>query len=423
MSQEMPFGSAGSQEKPQGISSQAAESSRVDLQRRLEYLGLTEADADRLRTMLPDFDASGDAFVEAFYEHLFAFNETKQFLNDSEMVARLRTLQRAHFKSLLEAEWSEEYVEERTSVGRAHAHVGLSPQWFLGAHSLYVQHCLRGLMGNADGKADENAEKGLTLMKVIFLDIGLTLDAYFDQSTEELRQALDLYWRANDELRRFAQLASHDLKTPIATVANLCDETLDEFGDEMPEGARELIRSARDRVFKTSTMIDELLESTLRAHEEESFGVVDLGEVFSDILDRLKKKMAEKDVEVSLPNTFPKVRGDRARFREAIYNLLANAVKFMDKSPGQIDVTAEIEEGGTQCVVSITDNGPGIPESELQRIFVPFHRLNEHRDTPGSGLGLYFTMYLLEREGGRIWAESKLGQGSCFRMQLNCSSK
>jgi len=392
------------------------EPERVDLDRRLAYLSLTEKDAERLRSMLPQFAASGDEFVDSFYDHLFSFEETKRFLTDPVIVARLRELQRRHFESLLEANWSDDYVEERIRIGRAHAHVGLGPQWFLGAHSLYVQHCLQQF---AAAKSDdgEMGELFLALVKVIFLDIGLTLDAYFEQSTEELRRALDLYWKANDELRRFAQLASHDLKTPIATVANLCDETLDEFGDQMPEGARELIRLARDRVFKTSTMMDELLESTLRAHEDESLGLVDLKEIFTDAFDRLQDKLDEKQVKVTMSSRFPEIRGDKARLREAFYNLLANAVKFIDKDPGLIEIESELSE--TQCLITVRDNGPGIPKAELERVFAPFHRLAEHREKPGSGLGLYFTMYLIEREGGKIWAESEVGVGSRFCVLLN----
>jgi len=409
--------SANRKDSRQGGAPLPQEKETVNLDRRLAYLGLEASDAKRLQSMIPAFEDSGDAFVEDFYKHLFAFDETKQFLTDPVIVARLRELQKDHFKSLLEADWNNEYVDHRTKVGRAHAHVGLSPQWLLGAHSQYVQYCLRNLAAEQGSEFDGVTERFLSLIKVIFLDVGLTLDAYFEQSTEELRQALELYWKANDELRRFAQLASHDLKTPIATVANLCDETLDEFGDEMPEGARDLIRSARDRVFKTSTMIDELLESTLRAHTEESYSRVELKSVFADSLDRLKFKLEEKKIQVSLPDNLPDIQGDKARLREAFYNLLSNAVKFIDKDPGHIDIAVEESEG--RCLLTIQDNGPGIPEAELQRIFAPFHRLTEHRERPGTGLGLYFTKYLIDRDGGKIWAESEPGKWSRFCVILN----
>ena len=107
------------------------------------------------------------------------------------------------------------------------------------------------------------SDKTVSLLKVIFLDIGLTLDAYSEQATHGLRQALELLLKANAELRQFAHLTSHDLKTPLATVANLCDETIDEFGAEMPQEARKLIEAVRNRVFRMSATIDDLLSSTI----------------------------------------------------------------------------------------------------------------------------------------------------------------
>src|SRR5689334_22277441 len=105
-----------------------------------------------------------------------------------------------------------------------------------------MQHSCRAFAALQWEEVQQYVEQVLPLIKVIFLDIGLTLDAYFSQATQRLREALDMYWKANDDLRRFAQLTSHDLKTPLATVANLCDEVLDEFGDEIPVEAREMIR-------------------------------------------------------------------------------------------------------------------------------------------------------------------------------------
>ena len=99
------------------------------------------------------------------------------------------------------------------------------------------------------------------------------------------------------------------------------------------------------------------------------------------------------------------------------YNLLSNAAKFVDGRSGRMEIATDLSDG--RCIVSVQDNGPGIPAEELERIFVPFHRLPMHRDRPGSGLGLYFAKKLVEQQGGRIWAQSEPGEGSCFFVQLN----
>jgi signal transduction histidine kinase len=388
----------------------------TDLTRRLDFLEITEADRQRLRELAPELKSCASAFVEAFYRHLFAFEETARFLQDPVLVARLKESQQSHLESMLEADWNKDYVERRYRVGDVHAQVGISPQMFLGAYNQYLQFCVRTLSAQFEPSIREYAEQMLSLQKAVFLDIGLTLEAYFSQSTQRLRQALDLVYQANTELRQFAQLTSHDLKTPLATVANLCDEALDEFRDEMPAEAAKLIESARNRAFRMSTVIDELLSSTISLHSEESQGEVSSEQVIAESLDQLRPLLDQKQVEVTVARRLPSVLGDRARIREVFYNLLSNAVKFIDKRKGRITIAYTLRD--EECVFSIADNGTGIPAEELSRVFVPFRRLPAHRDIPGSGLGLYFVKTIVEQQGGRIWVESEVGSGSCFYVLL-----
>jgi len=388
----------------------------IDLAGRLAFLGLKPEDARTLHELAPIFQDFADRFVAAFYEHLFSFEPTAQFLQDPERLARLKQMQRQYFESLLQAGWNKNYVEHRNRIGQTHRDVGLAPEWFLGAYSFYLQHCFRGFAAQHSDEAREFVEKLLPLVKVILLDIGLTLDAYFAQATQKLRQALNLYWRANDDLRRFAQLTSHDLKTPLATVANLCDEALDEFGSQMPPEARELIRAARDRTFQNSRMIDELLSSTLSMHAPDAQASVSMDDVLHDVRDRVAAAATAKGVTLELPSHPPAVWGNKVRLREAFYNLVSNAIKFLDKPQGKIGI--HVEPHDQKALFIVADNGPGIPQEELESIFVPFRRLPSHRHLPGSGLGLYFTKQLIESEGGRIWVESTVGKGSRFFVQL-----
>jgi signal transduction histidine kinase len=104
------------------------------------------------------------------------------------------------------------------------------------------------------------------------------------------------------------------------------------------------------------------------------------------------------------------------RLREVLGNLFSNAVKFIDRRPGKIAVTCQTTADA--CTLCVADSGPGIPPDELDRVFVPFRRLPQHRDRPGSGLGLYFAKTLVDQQGGRIWAESTPGEGARIFVQL-----
>ena len=394
-----------------------AESARpLNLDERLKFLQLTPDDAARLQALGPRFEAWADDFVETFYKHLFSFEATARFLADDAMVTRLKAAQRQHLAAMLAARWDHSYVAQRYQVGQTHADVGIEPTAFLGAYNQYLQFAMQRFAASGDLAKPEFFESLQAMMKAVFLDIGLTLDAYFAQSTAKLRHALDMLWAANVELRQFAQLTSHDLKTPLATVANLCDEALDEFGPEMPQGAKELITAARERTFRMSLLIDELLSSVVGTLANEKNEEVSSQTALSEALDRMKSVFEKREIEVRLLGAMPHVIGDRVRLRETFYNLLSNAAKFIDKRPAIITISVELRED--ECVFSIADNGPGIPREELERVFVPFHRMAKHREQPGSGLGLYFTKNMVEHQGGRIWVESEPGVGSRFCVLL-----
>jgi signal transduction histidine kinase len=388
----------------------------TELARRLSFLAIKSDDQARLRELRGPLESSADAFVEAFYRHLFAFDETARFLQDPNLVARLKLAQQDHLASMLEADWSDDYVARRLRVGDVHAQVGINPEIFLGAYVQYLQFCLRALSAGSDTQVKEFAERVLSLQKAVFLDVGLTLESYFTQTTLNLRRALDLVYQANNELRQFAQLTSHDLKTPLATMANLCDEALDEFHGEMPPEAARLIEAARDRAFRMSKTIDELLSSSMSLHNESLPDRVASDEIIHDAVEQVRPLLEQKSIRLTVAKDLPLVQGGRARLREVFYNLLSNATKFCDKPQGRIDVSCKVRDD--ECIFAIADNGSGIPAEELDRVFVPFRRLAAHREIAGSGLGLYFAKTIVEQQQGRIWVESEVGKGSTFYVLL-----
>lgn len=386
-----------------------------EVQHWVDFLQLTDEDAERIRSLRPLFAEGMSEFIEAFYKHLFAFPETARFLQDPEMVEPLKRIQQRHFESMLDAHWDEAFGAGRKKVGSTHAEVGIEPSFFLGGYTQYVQYFFRSF-AKSRGIAEDDVDHLLSLVKVVILDLGLSLESYFDQLTHQMREALDLFWRTNNELRRFAQLTSHDLKTPLATVANLCDEAMDEFGESMPEEARTLIQSATSRIYRMSTMIDELLSVATSTFDGIEPQRVDTEAVMLEAIDRVRPQMGKKGISLHIEKPLPDMWGDKVRLREVFSNLLSNAVKFIDTEPGRIDIFGEVRDSRT--VIGVRDNGAGIPKEELDRIFVPFRRLPAHRTLPGSGLGLYFTKNIIEEHHGRIWAESTPNEQTTFFVEL-----
>lgn len=379
---------------------------------RRAFLQITEEDCRRVRDLTPAFRAFADEFVERFYAHLFSFPGTAAFLDNPEQIHRLKAFQRGYFDSLLKADLRPEYVNQRRCIGRTHAEVGLEPQWFLGAFNQYVQHCF-SYFARLPGQDLESYVSGtLSLLKFILLDIGLALDAYFARSTEQISKALELYEQSNTELREFAHLASHDLKTPVATVAGLCEEFLDEFGSSVPDGARQLIETARNRTMKMRGMIEELLSMSEAAARPGARTRASSRSLIDEVLDRVRPEIGERQIQLNVPDQMPEIVTHPGRFREVFYQLLSNAVKFMDKDPGVVSVS--VAQSQDEIIFCVSDNGPGIAEPDQAKIFAPFHRLPQHRHQAGSGLGLYFVRKIVEEKGGRVWVASKVGCGSDF---------
>lgn len=318
----------------------------IDLQKRLAFLELTAADAERLRECLSAFRDCAGEFVENFYRHLFTFDETSQFLQNSELVERLKLSQQEHFSSMLAAVWDDDYVERRRLIGRAHAERGIEPQFFLGSYNQFIQQCLRHFQSGTDDESPD-LNRLASLLKAIFLDVGLTLDEYFAQSTKDLRQALDMYWSTNNELRQFAHFTSHDLKTPLGTVANLCEEVLDEFGDDIPADAREMIEAARRTTFRMSSTIDELLSTTIETDMSDTVGEISSGDAYREAIDRMHPVLERKRIELIAADEFPTVLGNKVQLREVFYNLISNAAKYIDKQPGRIQVGVQTTADST----------------------------------------------------------------------------
>jgi signal transduction histidine kinase len=170
-----------------------------------------------------------------------------------------------------------------------------------------------------------------------------------------------------------------------------------------------------------SKTIDELLSSAMSLHTEVVQDHVISQELLQEVIEQISPMLKQKRIELKVDGRLPTVLGDKARLREVFYNLLSNAIKFSDKPRGRIEVHCQSTDH--ECIFAIADNGPGIPAEELTRVFVPFRRLPAHRNTPGSGLGLYFAKTIVEQQQGRIWAESEVGRGSTFYVALRRSRR
>ena len=239
----------------------------------------------------------------------------------------------------------------------------------------------------------------------IFWDI--TASKMAEQRQNQLLEQLE---KVNKELKDFAYIVSHDLKAPLRGIKTLAGWMLNDYADKLDEDGREQLKLLSSRVDRMHGLIDGILQySRVGRMEEEEQVEVDLNHLLTDIIDMLAPP---ENITITVENKLPVIECEQTRITQVFQNLLSNAIKYMDKPEGWIKIGC-IEECGC-WKFSISDNGPGIEEKYFDKIFQIFQTLSPRDEYESTGIGLTVIKKIIELYGGRIWVESKIGEGSTF---------
>ncbi|MHC4475264.1 MAG: ATP-binding protein [Planctomycetota bacterium] len=222
----------------------------------------------------------------------------------------------------------------------------------------------------------------------------------------------------NQELKDFAYIISHDLKAPLRGIKTLADWLSTDYADKLDEPGKEQMNLLRARVERMHNLIDGVLQYSRVGRVEEDKSQVDLNELLPEITDMVAPP---ENIEITVENEMPTVQCEKTRITQVFENLLSNAVKYMDKPQGQIKIGCA--EEGDFWKFSVADNGPGIEEKHFDRIFRIFQTLAARDEFESTGVGLTVIKKIVELHGGKIWVESKVGEGSTFFFTLPKSGK
>ena len=273
--------------------------------------------------------------------------------------------------------------------------------------------------GHAEAEGWRVREDGTRLWAAIVLtalrdpDERLVGFADVTRDRSESKAYEDELARSNADLEVFAGVISHDLREPLQLVTAFADLLGDRVADGDPH-SRELV----ERIARAGRRMREMLDG-VRAWSRVGAGGgaramtdVDLGALAAAVVGTLQPTLAERGVEVVCAG-LPTVRGDGSQLGQVLQNLIGNAAKF---GATRVEIDAAQERGS--WLVSVADDGPGVPPDRAEEIFGMFARLETEPGVPGSGIGLAIAARVLERHGGRIWVEGRPGGGSVFRFSL-----
>jgi PAS domain S-box-containing protein len=236
------------------------------------------------------------------------------------------------------------------------------------------------------------------------------------RADEERQRHLNDLARSNQELERFAYVASHDLLEPLRMVGSYTQLLERRYKERLDDDAREFIGFIVSGAQRMRSLLEDLLAYARVGRLQRKPREVAMNQVLDDVLANLKVLIAEKGATIDR-GPLPLVRCDRSEVMQLLQNLVGNALKFQDAGRAPIVRVAAVPID-TGWTFSVEDNGIGIAPEYFERIFIIFQRLHARDSYSGTGIGLAICKKIVESHGGRIWVDSRPGAGTTFHFTL-----
>lgn len=237
-----------------------------------------------------------------------------------------------------------------------------------------------------------------------------------------LKESAEEKEESNKKNKELISNISHDLKTPITAIKGYVEGIMDGVADS-PEKMDKYIRTIYNKANDMDKLINELTtySSIDNNRIQYNFQRINVADYFGDCVEEVGLDLESRNIKLNYENMVSPdtiVIADAEQMKKVINNIISNSVKYMDKPNGKICIRILDQDDSFQ--VEIEDNGKGIPQKDLQRIFDRFYRTDASRNSAqgGSGIGLSIVKKIIEDHGGYIWATSKEGEGTCMHFVL-----
>jgi len=228
---------------------------------------------------------------------------------------------------------------------------------------------------------------------------------------QQLKTSNELLQQSNADLENYTYVVSHDLKTPLRAIRSFSTFLLEDYHDKLDETGKEYLK----RIENATTHMNELIESLLIlsrvGRKFTEIEKVDLNSLLDEIIMDLKPIIESRNGKIVV-NKLPEINVQRVWIKELFMNLIDNGIKYNKSSVPKVEISCE--ERAKDYLFKVADNGIGIEEKYLNRIFKLFERLHSNEEYEGTGAGLAICKRIVENFGGKIWIESIFGKGSSF---------
>jgi signal transduction histidine kinase len=226
---------------------------------------------------------------------------------------------------------------------------------------------------------------------------------------------------ANRELEAFSYSVSHDLRAPIRHINGYCSILVEDFGAELSPEARNCIQKVRDASTRMGCLVDDLLRLAQVSRQELKVEETDLGLTVRQVLKELAADSIDRKIEWKI-GRLPTVICDAGLVKQVFANLMGNAIKYTRGRESAVIEIGQGESAGTQAIF-VRDNGAGFDMKHAGKLFGAFQRLHKQDEFEGTGIGLATVHRIVQKHGGRIWAQAEPGRGATFFFTLGSELK
>jgi signal transduction histidine kinase len=231
---------------------------------------------------------------------------------------------------------------------------------------------------------------------------------------KDLESTVQQLTQANRELKEFTHIAAHDLKSPIRAIGSLAGIISNDCRHLLNEQCKIHLDMLVQRAQRLNDFINDILKYSNLEHSVPQKEKVDTNKIAKDMIDQIG--ITNKTFEITVENQLPVILCQKTHITQIFESLLDNSIKYMDKPNGLIRINCVEQNDFWQF--SVADNGPGIDKKHFDTIFQIFQTLNRRDALEAAGIGLSFVRKIIELYGGKVWVESKIGEGSTFFFTL-----